>query len=120
MDDANETERVNQARSRIREVTASEALDMRQRGDDFVCLDVREVPEWNLFRIPGAVHIPLGALTERAAGAIPRDRGVLVYCGRGNRSALAADALQQLGYTNVVSLAGGVRGWVDAGGELEE
>ncbi len=120
MNDANNTGLVEQARSRITEVTPSEALDMRHRGDDIVYLDVREAPEWNLFRIPGALHIPLGSLADRVEGAVPRDQRLLVYCARGNRSAVAADALQQMGYTNVLSLATGIRGWRDAGGEIED
>ena len=120
MEDANDTVRVEEARSRTTEVTPREALDMRRRGDDMVYLDVRERAEWNLFRIPDAVHIPLGSVTERVEEAVPRDRCVLVYCARGNRSVLAAEALQQMGYTNVLSLSGGIRAWAEAGGELEE
>ena len=120
MEDASDTVRVEQARSRITEVTPREALDMRRRGDDVVYLDVREKAEWNLFRIPDAVHIPLGSVTERVKDAVPRDRCVLVYCARGNRSVLAAEALQEMGYVNVLSLSGGIRAWAEAGGELEE
>ena len=120
MEDANDSVRVEQARSRITEVTPREALDMRRRGEDVVYLDVRENAEWNLFRIPDAVHIPLGSVAERVEGTVARDQCVLVYCARGNRSAVAAEALQRMGYANVLSLSGGVRGWAEAGGELEE
>jgi rhodanese-related sulfurtransferase len=113
-------ERVAEARGRIREVPASEAIAMRGNGKRVVYLDVREQREWNLFRVPGAVHIPLASVREQAARAIESDQCVVVYCARGGRAALAADALRELGYTDVVSVAGGVLGWVFAGGELEE
>ena len=111
---------VAEAKTRIREVTPEDALATRRRGDDAVYLDVREPHEWNLFRIPGAVHVPLGQLDQRVADAVPRDRRVVVYCARGNRSALAADAMQNMGYADVVSLAAGITGWAHAGGEIDD
>ena len=113
-------QRVAEAKTRIREVTPEEALAMRRRGEDAVFLDVREPHEWNLFRIPGAVHVPLGRLDEHVADAVPRDRRVVVYCSRGNRSALAADAMRQLGYGDVASMAAGITGWAHAGGEIDD
>lgn len=103
-----------------REIPAREAVEIHRRGDAAVYLDVRELHEWNLFRIPGAIHIPLGSVRERAAALIAPDARVVVYCARGGRAAQAAITLGELGYTNVVSIAGGVMEWVNAGGELEE
>jgi rhodanese-related sulfurtransferase len=124
MDQRTYEEMVADAKTRIREVTPREALEGRRAGDDAVFLDVREPQEWNLFRIPGAVHVPLAALRDQVEGAVPRDRKVIIYCARGNRSALAADAMQELGYHDVASLAQGIRGgwrwegtWRDEKGE---
>jgi rhodanese-related sulfurtransferase len=114
-------EQVAEAKSRVTEVTAAEAVSLRRAGDGVVFLDVREPNEWNLFRIPGAVHVPLATVRDRVRDAVPPSAGrVVVYCARGNRSALAADAMRELGYANVASLAGGIMGWVSAGGEVEE
>jgi rhodanese-related sulfurtransferase len=64
--------------------------------------------------------LPRGVLEQNIERAVPRDRKVVVYCASGNRSALAVDVLQQMGYTDVASMAGGIRAWVDAGGEIAE
>jgi rhodanese-related sulfurtransferase len=111
-------ERVREAKQRIQEITAAEAIQ-RRWSSTVVLVDVREQNEWNLFRIPGAVHVPLAVIAQRAE-SIPRDGEVVIYCGSGNRSALAADTLREMGYLNVSSLAGGIRGWANAGGELED
>ncbi|MGH7665281.1 MAG: rhodanese-like domain-containing protein [Gemmatimonadaceae bacterium] len=113
------TDLINEARQRITEVNARDAKAMRERGDDVLFLDVREQNEWNLGRIPGAVHIPRGTLEGKVEAAIPRDRKVVAYCAGGNRSALAADTMREMGYTSVSSLAGGWKEWVGAGGEVE-
>ncbi len=110
---------VADAKSRIQELLPPAAIAERAEGDTLF-LDVREQKEWNLFRIPGAEHIPLAALVQRVRDEITPERRVIVYCASGNRSALAADQMQQLGYADVVSLADGIRGWMNAGGELEE
>ncbi|HEX6537280.1 MAG TPA: rhodanese-like domain-containing protein [Gemmatimonadaceae bacterium] len=112
-------EQVAEAKTRVREVAPGEASALRSAGDA-VFVDVREPNEWNLFRIPGAVHLPLGDVRSRARDAVAPGRRVVVYCARGNRSALAADAMSELGYTDVVSLAGGIMAWMSAGGEVEE
>ena len=112
------TDLINEAKQRIREVSPREAADMRRRGD-VVFLDVREPNEWNLGRVPGALHIPRGILESNIEMRVPRPASVVIYCAAGNRSALAADTLQQMGYTNVVSMADGWRGWVHNGGEVE-
>jgi rhodanese-related sulfurtransferase len=112
-------ERVRDAKSRIHEVAAPDAI-ARSASGEVVLLDVREANEWNLFRIPGAVHLPLATVAERVGEAVPHDREVIVYCAGGTRSAVAADEMQRLGYTNVSSLAGGIRAWASAGGALED
>ena len=82
-------------------------------------LDCREPNETNLGRIPGAVVIPRGTLETKIEAVVPRERALIIYCAGGNRSALAADTLQQMGYTNVASMAGGWGAWVAAGGAVE-
>ena len=119
MAERSEAELVAEARARITEVTPAQAIARRGSGDALF-LDVREMNEWNLFRIPGALHLPIGALAASADARIPRDRDVIVYCNQGNRSVLATDQLRTMGYTRAASLTGGVRAWMDAGGELED
>jgi rhodanese-related sulfurtransferase len=95
---------VEEARARIRELSAA---------------DVREPNEWNLGRLPKAVHIPRGNLESKVEGLVPRDAKVVVYCARANRSALAADTMQVMGYTDVTSLAGGWADWMAVDGPVE-
>ncbi len=111
---------VAEAKARIAEVTPREAIAIREREPGAVFLDVREPPEWNLFRIPGAVWVPLGQVEGTVAEKVPRDAKVIVYCRSGNRSALAADSMRRMGYADVASLAQGIVGWSDQGGELEQ
>ena len=108
---------VADAKTRIREITPSEAL--KEHNGETVFLDVREANEWNLGHIPDAVFIPLGSLESKVEETIPHDRRVIVYCARGNRSAVAADRMQNLGYKDVTSMSAGIAGWSDAGGEIE-
>lgn len=108
-----------EAKKRIKEITARDVIQMRARGEDFVIVDVREDREWNLGHVPGAVHVARGTLEGTIEGAVPRERKVVLYCARGNRSALAADTMREMGYRDVVSLADGIQSWVDAGGEIE-
>ena len=110
---------VAEAKLRITEISAQDAIALSARGDDPVYLDVREPQEWNLFRIPGAVWVPLGDIDEIVAEQLPPDKKVVVYCARGNRSALAADSMRKQGYTDVASLAGGITAWANAGGEVD-
>jgi rhodanese-related sulfurtransferase len=109
---------INEAKTRIREVSAKDALATHSKGDA-TFLDVRDLQEVNLGKIPGAVHISRGNLEGKVEAIIPRDTPLVVYCGGGSRSALAADTLRQMGYTAVSSLAGGFRGWAEAGGEID-
>jgi rhodanese-related sulfurtransferase len=108
---------INEAKAKIREVNAGDAVANPEPGT--VYFDCREPNEYALAHIPGAVFIPRGNLETKIEAAIPRDKKILIYCATGNRSALAADTMQQMGYTDVASMAGGFRGWVDAGGEVE-
>jgi rhodanese-related sulfurtransferase len=110
---------INEAKARIRELSPREVQEKRQRGDDAVYLDVREPNEWNLGRIPGAVHIPRGTLETKIEQVIPREKEIVIYCAGGNRSALAADTLKQMGYENVASMSGGWREWVQSGGDVD-
>jgi len=113
------TDLVNEAKERIREVTPSEVLAMQQQNAAVVYLDVREPNEWNLGRLPNAIHIPRGNLESNIEARVGREETVVIYCARGNRSALAADTLQQMGYRNVASMSGGFRDWAGTGGPVE-
>ena len=110
----------NEAKQRIREISVGDVRAMQARGVPAVYLDVREQNEWNLGHLPQATFLPRGLLEGHVEQHVPRDATVVVYCAAGNRSALAADTMQQMGYTDVRSMAGGIRAWVDAGGELED
>lgn len=114
-----DAQRIAEAKARIREVTVRQVMEMLEKGDAVTLLDVRDLPEVNLGKIPGAVHIARGNLESQVEATIQRGARVVAYCASGNRSALAADALTQLGYTDVASMAGGIRGWVEAGGDVE-
>lgn len=110
---------IAEAKSRIREVTVAEVVKSVGTPDAPILLDVREPNETNLGRIKGAVVIPRGTLETRVEAALPRDARIVIYCASGNRSAFAADTLQQMGYTNAVNLIGGWNAWVGAGGPVE-
>ncbi len=110
---------VEEARTRIREISAADVKAMIERGDPAVYLDVREPNEWNLGHLPKAVHIPRGNLESKVEALVPRDAKVVVYCARANRSVLAADTMQVMGYTNVASLAGGWGDWMAVDGPVE-
>jgi rhodanese-related sulfurtransferase len=112
------TDLINEAKARITEVGPDEVRARRAQGDAFTLLDVREPNEWALGHIEGAVHIPRGMMESAIEQRVPRDQEVVIYCASGNRSALAADVLQQMGYEKVSSMRGGIRGWGDAGGEV--
>ena len=101
------------------EVTPREVMARRARGEKILLLDVREHNEWNLFRIPGALHMPLAAVAGRA-GELDPSAEIVVYCSRGTRSASAAALLRERDFSHVSSLAGGVMAWVSAGGDVDE
>lgn len=108
-----------EAKDRVTQVTATETLATRGADSSLVLIDVREDREWNLGHAAGAVHMSRGTLESKIDAVVSRDATVVLYCASGNRSALAAESLQAMGYTNVASMVGGFRGWVDAGGEVE-
>ena len=110
---------VDEAKTRIREISAGDSLAQHASDADTLFIDVREPNEWNLGHIPRALHIPRGNLESKIEAAAPRERRIVLYCASGNRTALAADTLQQMGYRDVASMAGGFRGWVEAGGDVE-
>lgn len=109
---------VNEAKARITEVSPKDALEVHARNAA-TFLDVRELNEANLGKIPGAVHLARGSLEGKVEAVLPRDARIVVYCAGGSRSALATDTLRQMGYENVSSLAGGFRGWAEAGGDID-
>jgi rhodanese-related sulfurtransferase len=113
------TDLYNEAKARVSQIDAKEALELHAQGRA-TFVDVRDLNEVNLGMIPGAIHLDRGRLESKVEAAIPRDAKVVLYCAAGNRSALAADTMQQMGYTDVCSLASGFRGWVEAGGEISE
>jgi rhodanese-related sulfurtransferase len=108
------------ARSRISQVTSEQLKEQMRNGGMPTLIDVREQNEWNLGHIPGAIHISRGILEGNIEARVPRDANVVLYCASGNRSALSAESLREMGYENVSSLAGGIKGWVAAGGEIED
>ncbi len=103
------------------EISPSELRARQERGERTPLLDVREQNEWNLFRIPGAIHLPLARVSSAANEALAQfpDGEIVVYCGRGARSTQAVEMLRAQGY-RATSLAGGIGAWIDAGGEVEE
>ncbi len=104
---------VNDAVSRVSEVTVEEALERREAGA--VLIDVREDNEWQMGHATDAIHLGRGVIERDIVGQIPnKDKEIILYCGGGYRSALAADMLQRMGYTNVFSMAGGWKAWRDA------
>jgi rhodanese-related sulfurtransferase len=110
---------IEEAKQQIDEVTPEQVREMQARGDDVVYLDVREPNEWNLGRLPRAVHLPRGNLETKVEALVDRGKKVVVYCARGNRSALAALTMKQMGYDNVASMSRGFLGWADINGEVE-
>jgi rhodanese-related sulfurtransferase len=107
---------VQDAKSRVRETTVDEVKARLDRGEKLVLLDVREESEYARDHLPGAVHLGKGIL-ERDVESRFADTAteLILYCGGGFRSALAADILQKMGYSNVVSMDGGIRDWRNKG-----
>jgi rhodanese-related sulfurtransferase len=107
---------VNDAKSRVHEISVSETRKRLNAGKDIVFIDVREDHEWAQGRARGAIHLGKGIIERDIEERVPDQNAALVlYCGGGFRSALAADNLQKMGYTNVESMDGGWKGWLDAG-----
>ncbi|HSJ23340.1 MAG TPA: rhodanese-like domain-containing protein [Longimicrobiales bacterium] len=110
---------VAEAKSRIRETDVVSVRRRMEAGDDVRLVDVREESEWAAGHLPGAMHLGKGIIERDIEKRVP-DRGaeLVLYCGGGYRSALVADALQRMGYRNVLSMDGGYSGWVESGGEI--
>ena len=103
---------VDDAKSRIKETSVDEVKKKLDRGEKFMLVDVREESEFAKDHLPGAIHLGKGVIERDVEARIPDlDTPVVLYCGGGFRSALAADTLQKMGYINVLSMDGGVRGW---------
>jgi rhodanese-related sulfurtransferase len=111
---------VNQARKQICECTIQDVVDRRAKGDSFLLIDVREESEFAAGRIPGSLHLGKGII-ERDIEAVVPEPGtpIVLYCGGGYRSALAAFNLKLMGYSNVISMDGGFRGWKEQGLKIE-
>lgn len=111
---------VNDAKSRITETNVTEVKQRLDRGERVRLIDVREESEFAKGHLPGAIHLGKGIIERDVEEKFPDPATELVlYCGGGFRSALAADNLQKMGYTNVKSMDGGWRGWTEAGLAVE-
>jgi len=103
---------VKDTKTRIREVSIDDVKSRLDQGDKFVLVDVREESEYAQDHLPGAIHLGKGIIERDIEDRVPElNTPVVLYCGGGYRSALAADNLQRMGYTNVLSMDGGIRGW---------
>ncbi len=110
---------VDDARSRVKELTVSDVQAKLKQPASFILVDVREDGEWEAGHLPKAIHIGKGVIERDIEKKVPDTaQEIILYCGGGFRSALAADVLQKMGYTNVWSMDGGVRDWKAAGGEM--
>lgn len=111
---------VNDARRHVRECTVQDVNARLDRGERFHLVDVREDSEWAKGHLPTAIHLGKGVIERDIEERIPNtNEEIVLYCGGGFRSALAAENLQRMGYTNVWSMDGGFRGWKDANLPLE-
>jgi len=112
---------VNDARSRIRECTIDDVKKRLDADEAFFLVDVREESEFAAVRIRGAMHIGKGVIERDIEEKIPdANAEIVLYCGGGYRSALAADAIQKMGYRNVISMDGGMRSWYEAAYPIEQ
>jgi rhodanese-related sulfurtransferase len=107
---------VRDAKSRVQELTVDQVKAKQDRGERFVLIDVREDNEWIKDHLPGAIHLGKGIIERDVEARFPDTTTELVlYCGGGFRSVLAADNLQKMGYTHVISMDGGIREWREKG-----
>jgi rhodanese-related sulfurtransferase len=107
---------VREAKTRVREENYRETKKRLDLGEKFILIDTREDSEWARGHIPGAIHLGRGIIERDIEKTVPdRNTQIVLYCGGGFRSALAADNLQKMGYRKVISMDGGWRGWVEAG-----
>jgi rhodanese-related sulfurtransferase len=107
---------VNDAKKRIKEEDYRETKKRLDAGEKIRVVDTREDSEWARGHIPGAIHLSKGIIERDIEKTIPdKNATIVLYCGGGFRSALAADNLQKMGYSNVISMDGGWRGWTESG-----
>jgi rhodanese-related sulfurtransferase len=112
---------VNEAKQRVKETNVPDVKRRMDAGEKFLLIDVREESEWARGHLPGAIHMGRGILERDIEQRVPETATKLVlYCGGGFRSALSANNLQKMGYTNVESMDGGWRGWLEAGYPTEK
>jgi rhodanese-related sulfurtransferase len=107
---------VDDAKTRVRETNISEVKKKMDGGEKFLLVDVREESEYAKDHLPGAIHLGKGIIERDIEARVPDlNAEIVLYCGGGFRSALAADNLQKMGYTNVISMDGGIRDWREKG-----
>ena len=111
---------IAEAKAAIAEVTAREVQDALAHGEALTLIDIREQNEWAMGHAAPAQYIGRGVLESQIEAKVPREARVVLMCASGNRSALAAVTLKEMGYTNVASLAGGFRDWVASGGAVAD
>jgi rhodanese-related sulfurtransferase len=111
---------VNDAKSRIRQIDIQEYRQLSESGESHILIDTREDSEWQAGHAAGAIHLGKGVIERDVESIVPdKNAKLILYCGGGYRSALAADALQKMGYTAAISLDGGWRAWQQAGLPIE-
>jgi rhodanese-related sulfurtransferase len=107
---------VNDAKKHVKETNVADVKSRLDKGEKFTLVDVREESEWARGHLPGAIHLGKGIIERDIEQRVPNaSTKVILYCGGGFRSALVADNLQKMGYSNVESMDGGWKGWLDAG-----
>src|SRR5579863_9118582 len=112
---------VSESKKRVKETNVADVKRRMDGGEKFLLVDVREDNEWAKGHLPGAVHMGRGIIERDIEKQVPETAAkIILYCGGGFRSALVADNLQKMGYTNVESMDGGWRGWTEAGLPVEK
>ena len=110
---------VADAKTRIKELTVADVAAKLKAGVRFHLIDVREESEWATGHLPQAMHLGKGIIERDIEAKVPmQSEEIVLYCGGGYRSALAADNLQKMGYTNVWSMDGGFKDWKASGGQV--
>ena len=112
---------VNDSKTRVREMNIEQYKQLAGSGEPHLLIDVREDNEWAAGHAKGALHLGKGIIERDIETLVPdKQAPIILYCGGGYRSALAADALGQMGYTGVISMDGGIKAWRDAGYPMEQ
>jgi rhodanese-related sulfurtransferase len=107
---------VKEAKKRIKELSVQDVKKKIDAGDKIILVDTREDVEWARGHAAGAIHLGKGVIERDIENVIPnKEATIVLYCGGGFRSALAADNVQRMGYSNVISMDGGWKGWTEAG-----